>query len=238
MVWVGGRRAAPKIAAQGHTEKRGARALAPRPPARPTPFAPTHAYLTPHVAHIPFVAQEYDVDGSGAISFGEFLRMFRAELLDLNEVLSYLSLTPSEAAVREGAASAAPHAPSGPGEVTDVYSEAELNSLLESRSGGAPADGGPGYPDGSLTVLLCTVTWCRPCKALAKPYLARAGGGGKVAGGGRAGAGAGRRGRDAGTRSRPHPRPTLANPIQPGPLPEPGCPLPRRHVRPPVRQRV
>ena len=45
--------------------------------------------------------------------------------------------------------------------VTSVYSEEELDDLLASRKG-AP------------TVLLASVTWCRPCRALAKPYLSLA----------------------------------------------------------------
>ena len=46
--------------------------------------------------------------------------------------------------------------------VASVYCEEELDDLLASRKG-AP------------TVLMASVTWCRPCRALAKPYLALAG---------------------------------------------------------------
>ena len=61
-------------------------------------------------------------------------------------------------ATAEGEAEAA----SGGGSlVTSVYSEEELDDLLASR-GGAP------------TVLMASVTWCRPCRALAKPYLSLA----------------------------------------------------------------
>ena len=58
-----------------------------------------------------------------------------------------------EAATAEDAEDAA-----GGSLVTSVYSEEELDDLLASRKG-AP------------TVLMASVTWCRPCRALAKPYL-------------------------------------------------------------------
>jgi len=50
----------------------------------------------------------------------------------------------------------------GGSQVASVYSEEELDDLLASRKG-AP------------TVLMASVTWCRPCRALAKPYLSLAG---------------------------------------------------------------
>ena len=42
------------------------------------------------------VMRTYDVDHSGEIEFGEFLRMFQTDLLDLQEVLDYIRLDPAE----------------------------------------------------------------------------------------------------------------------------------------------
>lgn len=36
------------------------------------------------------IMRKYDIDHSGEIEFGEFLRMFQTELLDLQEVLDYI----------------------------------------------------------------------------------------------------------------------------------------------------
>ena len=36
------------------------------------------------------IMRKYDVDHSGQIEFGEFLRMFQTELLDLQEVMDYI----------------------------------------------------------------------------------------------------------------------------------------------------
>ncbi len=43
-----------------------------------------------------------------------------------------------------------------PGEVVEIESEEELDALLSEDKE-------------SLTVLLASLTWCRPCKTLAKP---------------------------------------------------------------------
>lgn len=47
-----------------------------------------------------------------------------------------------------------------PGEVIEIESEEELDRLLTEDSE-------------SLTVLLASLTWCRPCKTLAKPLQVR-----------------------------------------------------------------
>ena len=41
--------------------------------------------------HLVEVMKNYDVDRSGQIEFGEFLRMFQTELLDLQEVMDYMA---------------------------------------------------------------------------------------------------------------------------------------------------
>lgn len=43
-----------------------------------------------------------------------------------------------------------------PGEVLEIESEEELDRILQEDKG-------------SLTILLGSLTWCRPCKTLAKP---------------------------------------------------------------------
>ena len=54
-----------------------------------------------------------------------------------------------------------------PGEVVEIESEEELDTLLREDSE-------------SLTVLLASLTWCRPCKTLAKPLQVRQGQGSGV----------------------------------------------------------
>lgn len=109
---------------------------------------------------------KFDVDASGRIDFPEFLRIFRKAtgddgepLLSLSSLLDYASLTPTPAAA--AAAAAAPHATPTLGEVGDVFSAAELDAVLAAR---AAAAGGA-----APTVLMASLTWCRPCKALGRP---------------------------------------------------------------------
>lgn len=54
-----------------------------------------------------------------------------------------------------------------PGEVVEIESEEELDTLLREDSE-------------SLTVLLASLTWCRPCKTLAKPLQVRQGQGSEI----------------------------------------------------------
>lgn len=100
----------------------------------------------------------FDVDASGKIDFTEFLRMFRkeAKILDLAEILDYITLTP---AGKPGEpAAAGKHAPPTPGSVAEIETQAELDKALEaSRQTGAPV------------ILMASLTWCRPCRALARP---------------------------------------------------------------------
>jgi calmodulin len=101
----------------------------------------------------------YDVDASGRLDFYEFLRMFRKEgLLALDELVDYVSLTPAPAPPGGGRAGGAPpHAKPVLREVSEIFSEAELDAALAARG-----------PDG-VTVLMASLTWCRPCRALARP---------------------------------------------------------------------
>lgn len=109
---------------------------------------------------------KFDVDASGRIDFPEFLRVFRKTtgddgepLLSLSSLLDYASLTPTSAGA--AAAAAAPHAPPAAGELGDIFSAAELDAALAARAAAA----GPSAP----TVLMASLTWCRPCKALGRP---------------------------------------------------------------------
>lgn len=42
------------------------------------------------------IMKQYDIDHSGQIEFGEFLRMFQKDLLDLREILDYIRADPHE----------------------------------------------------------------------------------------------------------------------------------------------
>jgi len=104
---------------------------------------------------------EYDIDGSGSIEFGEFLRLFRNKFLDLDEIVEYMRRK-SEPFVEgeEGAPSGQGASRSQPaaGQVLQLSSEAELDGLLRAA--------GP-----RLVVLQAALTWCRPCKGLQGPYM-------------------------------------------------------------------
>lgn len=95
------------------------------------------------------IMKQYDVDHSGQIEFGEFLRMFQKDLLDLREILDYIRADPHEK-----------QAPTEqlqrfPGEVNLLFSEQELDDIIKEEAS-------------SLVVLMSTVTWCRPCKGMQK----------------------------------------------------------------------
>ncbi|GAB4819539.1 hypothetical protein N2152v2_006585 [Parachlorella kessleri] len=109
---------------------------------------------------------KYDIDDSGTIDFPEFLRMFKDELLDLREVLDYIKLQAAEVQEAAAAASAATVEPSSPpsepceahpGEVTMIFGEEELSRVLAACPG-------------KLVVLMCSLTWCRPCKRFQPSY--------------------------------------------------------------------
>lgn len=65
-------------------------------------------------------------------------------------------------ATRQSLRDAAQDAPVGthPGEIVEIESEEELDKILQERKD-------------SLVVLLGSLTWCRPCKTLAKPMQVR-----------------------------------------------------------------
>ena len=85
------------------------------------------------------------------------------------QILAYMRLAPTEAAVQEAAAAASgtkpaaapPAAPAAAAGVVDgmadLFSSADLDAAL--------AAAGPA----GATVLLSSVTWCRPCRAMAAP---------------------------------------------------------------------
>jgi Ca2+-binding EF-hand superfamily protein/thiol-disulfide isomerase/thioredoxin len=116
------------------------------------------------------IMEKYDVDQSGVIDFGEFLRLFRDELLDLKEVLDFVKQRSAPKAPPAAAAAAAPAAaPAAPaakpgklpklveGGVTLIFSEEEFDAVLAA------------HPD-KLIVVMASVTWCRPCRSFQEIY--------------------------------------------------------------------
>lgn len=95
------------------------------------------------------IVEEADV-GHDGIDLGDFLGLARTHL-DLGEVLSYMETQ----ARKEKMVEVAGEPSEGFGEMTDLHSEAELNSLV--------ARGGD-------VIVQLAFTWCRPCKAF-KPTL-------------------------------------------------------------------
>jgi Ca2+-binding EF-hand superfamily protein len=113
--------------------------------------------------------RDFDADASGQLEFGEWLRLCRS-FLSLDEVLAYMRLAPTEATVQaRAAAAAASSSPSSnptnpavnpavnPEGVADVFSGADLDRAIAAAG-----------PTG-VTLLLSSVTWCRPCRAMATP---------------------------------------------------------------------
>eukprot|EP01024_Parvocaulis_polyphysoides_P061484 TRINITY_DN6811_c0_g5_i1.p1 TRINITY_DN6811_c0_g5~~TRINITY_DN6811_c0_g5_i1.p1 ORF type:complete len:409 (+),score=55.72 TRINITY_DN6811_c0_g5_i1:62-1288(+) len=106
------------------------------------------------------VMMKYDKDESGQIEFEEFLRMFRDKALKLDDMLDYIKMVPKQSS-QDGGTLVQPiprkHQVSHPGQVMMIFSEEELNELL--------ADGAD-----KLAVIFAGLTWCRPCKAIQRPY--------------------------------------------------------------------
>ncbi|GAX81051.1 hypothetical protein CEUSTIGMA_g8486.t1 [Chlamydomonas eustigma] len=106
------------------------------------------------------VMQFYDKDESGQIEFGEFLLMFRDQMLDLKEILNYVTSSPHYES-SSGVAESAGERSSGQlleakeGDLSLIFSEEELSELLSQKD--------------KLTMLMCATTWCRPCKAMQRP---------------------------------------------------------------------
>eukprot|EP00878_Enallax_costatus_P006243 GHUV01006546.1.p1 GENE.GHUV01006546.1~~GHUV01006546.1.p1 ORF type:complete len:282 (+),score=101.97 GHUV01006546.1:468-1313(+) len=99
------------------------------------------------------VFMKYDKDQSGQIDFGEFLAMFQDKLLDLQKVQSWLASRPGDA-WQPGPASLLQTVA---GDVSVIFSEGEVEEALAAHTD-------------KLVVLFCGLTWCRPCKAVARPY--------------------------------------------------------------------
>lgn len=99
------------------------------------------------------IMQKFDKDESGQIEFGEFLLMFKdQELLELSDVLKYISVLPKEGS--GGSTSFQPLV----GEVTPIFSEMELDEALEQTKG-----------TGKIVLVFCALTWCRSCKGMQRP---------------------------------------------------------------------
>ncbi|KAL4423152.1 hypothetical protein ABPG77_007805, partial [Micractinium sp. CCAP 211/92] len=141
------------------------------------------------------VMEDYDVDHSGVIDFGEFLRMFRNELLDLNDILAYikkrtaakaaavtaqgtritvdqLTATSRGAAGSAATAAAAPPAaaPTAPPGAGPKLLPGGVNLFFSEADLDAVLASNPG----KLVVLMASVTWCRPCKGFQSTYEAAA----------------------------------------------------------------
>ncbi|KAK9810405.1 hypothetical protein WJX72_010210 [[Myrmecia] bisecta] len=99
------------------------------------------------------IFEEHDLDGSGLLEFDEFVRLFRAQLLDLDAILDFMRMQPS------------PEAPSTsrklievePGRVTTVFSTEEFDTVMTDH-----AD--------TLVVVEASLTWCRPCKGFERTF--------------------------------------------------------------------
>eukprot|EP01023_Acetabularia_acetabulum_P044590 TRINITY_DN4480_c2_g2_i1.p1 TRINITY_DN4480_c2_g2~~TRINITY_DN4480_c2_g2_i1.p1 ORF type:complete len:313 (+),score=83.12 TRINITY_DN4480_c2_g2_i1:151-1089(+) len=106
------------------------------------------------------IMTKYDKDESGQIEFEEFLRMFRDKALKLDDMLEYIKMVPKESSPNGGTAvQPIPrrHQVTHPGQVMMIFSEEELNELLDDK------------PE-KLAVIFAGLTWCRPCKGIQRPY--------------------------------------------------------------------
>ncbi|KAK9916986.1 hypothetical protein WJX75_009515 [Coccomyxa subellipsoidea] len=97
------------------------------------------------------VEKELQLAKPAKIDFPQFLEMFRADLLDLREILAFLQM---ESKSPQGLLS---RTEAKQGEVTFIRSEEEFDFLI-----GEHAE--------RLIVLEASVTWCRPCKGFERAY--------------------------------------------------------------------
>lgn len=101
------------------------------------------------------IMEQYDVDESGQLDFGEFLKMYWDEMLDVKEVLKYIELPNTPLPVDSAAE------PTlitwTPGQVQLLFSGSELEAMQKL------------YPR-HVIVLQASFTWCRPCKGFIRPY--------------------------------------------------------------------
>jgi len=95
---------------------------------------------------------KFDRDESGQIEFGEFLLMFRDQLLDLEKFKAFSTNQPTALSTEDRSILE----PVG-GLVSIIFTEAELEEVLAKN------------PD-KLAVMFCGLTWCRPCKGVARSY--------------------------------------------------------------------
>lgn len=93
------------------------------------------------------IMQKYDKDESGQIDFPEFLLMFRDKLFDVKALHNFL--TPGELKELKSVI-VAPE-----GGISLIFSEEELDEVLRRNAN---------------VVLFSGLTWCRPCKAMQRPY--------------------------------------------------------------------
>lgn len=104
------------------------------------------------------IFMKYDVDGSGQIDFPEFIEMFRDSVLDLAQINAWVNEREGSTLLRPGALEEeAGILDTVDGTVSVIFGEAELDEVLKKH-----AD--------RLVVMFAGVTWCRPCKGVAKPY--------------------------------------------------------------------
>jgi len=100
------------------------------------------------------IMEKFDEEGKGQLGFNEFLDLFRAELLEAQEVVAYIAMRASNQAIP-------PREPSliewVPGSPTLIFSAEELDALMAAHAQ-------------RVVVLEASFTWCRPCKGFVRPY--------------------------------------------------------------------
>lgn len=101
------------------------------------------------------VFMKYDKDESGQIEFKEFLLLFADQLLDLKKVQAWLSSRGDDAWEWSGAGSGLLETVEG--NVSVIFGPGEMEEALEKNKD-------------KLVVLFCGLTWCRPCKGVARAY--------------------------------------------------------------------
>jgi Ca2+-binding EF-hand superfamily protein len=101
------------------------------------------------------VMERFDAAGTGQLGFNDFLDLFRTDLLEAQEVLDYIQLRASDAALPERRETSLIEWM--PGEVMLIFSGEEFKAL----SGAHPR---------RVVVLEASFTWCRPCKGFQKSF--------------------------------------------------------------------
>jgi len=96
-----------------------------------------------------------DTNADDKIDFAEFLGLIRSRAIDLQQVFSYLEMTPMKPTTSDDQ-QLTPSALPVPGEVTMIHGKSQMDYILSQVK--------------TPIILMIAFHWCRPCKGFARKY--------------------------------------------------------------------